>query len=122
MNDETNGCPLVTATIWDGVDTLISICRAHTAPVGPATYFVRKGQIHLAKAQWADRKKEEYSMLLEQRAREREAEAKAAAAASRARAARAMGLEEGEQVASSGLVRNASCIAPSSTHELRGCP
>ena len=46
LNDETNGCPLVTATIWDGVDTLIPICRAHTAPVGPATYFVRKGRIH----------------------------------------------------------------------------
>ena len=45
LNDETNGCPLVTATIWDGVDTLIPICRAHTAPVGPATYFVRLGQI-----------------------------------------------------------------------------
>ena len=50
LNDETNGCPLVTATIWDGVDTLISICRAHTAPVGPATYFVRKGQIHVLAA------------------------------------------------------------------------
>ena len=37
LNDETNGCPLVTATIWDGVDTLIPICRAHTAPVGPAS-------------------------------------------------------------------------------------
>jgi hypothetical protein len=40
LNGERNGCPLVAATIWDGVDTLIPISRAHPTPVGPATYFV----------------------------------------------------------------------------------
>eukprot|EP00966_Prymnesium_polylepis_P336116 7391431-Prymnesium_polylepis.1 len=48
---------------------------------------------NLAKAQWAERKKEEYKVFLEQRAREREAQAEEEAAASRARAAQAMGVE-----------------------------
>ena len=39
-----NDSVLVTTIIGDGVDTLIPMCRAHPTPVGPATYFVRKGR------------------------------------------------------------------------------
>ena len=52
LNGERNGCVWHTATMWDVVDTLMPICRAHTTPVDPATYFAAYGQTQTSGASY----------------------------------------------------------------------